>query len=65
MSERETLIARKLVVRRQIEKLTREIEAGRLTRPPMSTRRLRRLEQQMEQLMAEETTLRQAIDRSA
>jgi hypothetical protein len=65
MSNREALIAHKQAVRRQIERLVREIEIARVAQPPALPRRLRRMEQELERLMAEETTLRLAIDRSA
>ena len=65
MSNREALIARKQSVRRQIERLVRQVEAAQQAQPPVPPRRLQRLEQELERLMAEETNLRQAIDRSA
>ena len=64
MPDRDALIARKQTVRRRIERLVREVEAARQTQPPVPPRRLQRMEQELERLMAEETTLRQAIDRS-
>jgi phage FluMu protein gp41 len=65
MSNREALITRKQTVRRQIERLVRQVEAAREAQPPTPPRRLQRLEQELARLMAEETSLRQAIDRSA
>ena len=65
MSNRDMLIARKQEVRRRIERLVREVEAVRQAQPSSPPRRLRRMERELERLMAEETTLRQVIDRSA
>lgn len=65
MSNRDALIARKQIVRRQIERLVRDLEAARQAQPPAPPRRLQRMEQELERLMAEESTLRLAIDRSA
>lgn len=61
MAQRETLIARKLTVRREIERLQRELAQAQVT-PRTEQRRIRRLESQLDRLMAEEQTLRQAID---
>lgn len=63
MRDRETLIARKQTVCRQIEQLRRTLEHEQNKQPPVA-RRVRRLETQLEQLMAEESNLRMAIDRS-
>jgi hypothetical protein len=63
MSDRETLIARKHSVRRQLERTQRELEVLR-TQTPLPARRIARLETQAEQLMAEEYTLRLAIDQT-
>ncbi len=65
MSNRDALIARKQTVRRQIERLVCELAAARQAQPPVAPRRVQRLEQELERLMAEESTLRLAIDRSA
>jgi hypothetical protein len=63
MADREALIARKHAVRRTIERVQRELERARATTPPPA-RQVRKLEDQLERLMAEEYTLRLAIDRS-
>jgi hypothetical protein len=60
--DRESLIARKHEVRRQIERYQREMEQLRQAQP-LNLRRIRTLETQLEQLMGEEYTLRLAIDR--
>lgn len=60
--DRETLIARKHAVRRQIEQYQRRLEQLRQAQPP-DTRRIRTLESDLEQLMGEEYALRLAIDR--
>ena len=49
MRDRETLIARKQTVRRQIEQLRRTLEHEQNKQPPVA-RRVRRLETQLEQL---------------
>jgi hypothetical protein len=61
MSERERLIARKLTVRREIERVQRELSRMQVT-PGTQQRRIRSLETQLDRLMAEEHTLRLAID---
>lgn len=61
MSERERLIARKGTVRREIERVQRELARMQVT-PRTEQRRIRSLETQLDRLMAEEATLRQAID---
>uniref|UniRef100_A0A7C1FGC4 Uncharacterized protein n=1 Tax=Caldilinea aerophila TaxID=133453 RepID=A0A7C1FGC4_9CHLR len=63
---RDALIARKQEVRRLLEQMQREM--ARLEEQPVTwrTRRLRRkLESQIERLMAEEYVLRLAIDRAS
>jgi hypothetical protein len=63
MPDREALIARKQEVRRQIERAQRALAQARAA-TPANSRRVRTLEAQVERLMAEEYTLRLAIDRS-
>jgi cell division protein FtsB len=63
MSEREMLIARKQQVRRELERAQRELETLR-ERPNPPDREIAQLENQVEQLMAEEFNLRVAIDQS-
>ena len=63
MADRFTLIARKQEVRRRLETLHRQLEHER-TKPQPVTRRLAQLENQVEQLMAEEANLRLAIDQA-
>ena len=60
--DRETLIARKQSVRRQLERCQRQLEQLRQAQPP-DVRRIQQLETEAEQLMSEEYTLRLAIDR--
>ena len=67
--DRFDLIARKQEVRRQIERLNRQLEAERsATRaaadPKQDRRWINQLEEQLQRLMAEEYALRIAIDRS-
>ena len=67
--DRFDLIARKQEVRRQIERVNRQLEAennaARATADPKrDRRRIAQLEQQLQTLMAEEHSLRLAIDRS-
>lgn len=62
-TDRAGLIARKEEVRRALEQARRELEAARQQFPP-APRRIASLEAQVERLMAEEFTLRLAIDRS-
>ena len=63
--DREALIARKNEVRRQIERLQRELtQQQNAAEPQRNRRRMAQLEQQVELLMAEEFNLRLAIDRS-
>ena len=67
--DRFDLIARKQEVRRQIERVSRQLEAERnaaraAADPRQDRRRIAQLEQQLQTLMAEEYSLRLAIDRS-
>ncbi len=64
MADKESLIARKLAVRREIERVQREMAQARVS-PRTEQRRIRKLETQLERLMAEEAALRLEIDRSA
>ncbi len=68
MGDRLDLIARKQDVRSRIERLRRQLaQEMEQTRSPgerAKSRRIRRLESQLEQLMAEEYRLRVAIDQS-
>jgi hypothetical protein len=64
MADRFQLIARKNEVRQLLERLRLQLERERAKMPPVQPRQLARLEQQLEQLMAEESTLRVAIDQS-
>jgi hypothetical protein len=68
MSDRFALIARKQEVQRQIEQARRRLEREQLllstaNRSP-NRRRISQLESQLEQLMAEESSLRLKIDQS-
>jgi len=56
------LIARKEMVRVKIAQTQREIEKTRLG--PRGSKQLAQLERKLEQLQAEETTLRQEIDKA-
>jgi hypothetical protein len=63
------LIARKQDVRRQIERVNRQLDAERgaaraAADPKQDRRRIAKLEAQLQTLMAEEYSLRLAIDRS-
>jgi len=63
--DRFALIARKQEVRRQIERVNRQLEAERnAADPKRNRRRIAQLEQQLQTLMAEEYALRLEIDRS-
>jgi phosphotransacetylase len=63
--DRFALIARKQEVRRQLERVNRQLEAARnAADPERDRRRIAQLEQQLQTLMAEEYSLRLAIDRS-
>lgn len=64
MTDRAELIARKETVRRQIERARRDL-LHEETRASPASRRVQQLQQQIEQLMAEEFNLRVAIDRSS
>ncbi|MFN8442200.1 MAG: hypothetical protein U0175_15570 [Caldilineaceae bacterium] len=57
------LITRKELVRTQIVQTQREIEKTRLM-GSRGTKQLTQLERKLEQLQAEETTLRQEIDKA-
>jgi chromosome segregation ATPase len=61
--DRDQLIARKNDVRRQIDRIRRQL-AQEQVQPRPSARRIRQLQEQLERLMAEEHELRLAIDRS-
>ena len=64
--DRFDLIARKQEVRRQIERLNRQLDAERSAADPVwDRRRIAQLEQQLQALMGEEYGLRLAIDRSS
>ncbi|MEZ4726535.1 MAG: hypothetical protein R3E79_05320 [Caldilineaceae bacterium] len=63
MTDRFALIARKQEVRRRLEMLQRQLEHERAKAKP-AQRRIQQLAQQAEQLMAEEATLRIAIDQA-
>jgi chromosome segregation ATPase len=63
MADRFALIARKQEVRRRLETLQRQLEHERTKSPP-APRRIQQLEQQVDQLMAEEYQLRVAIDQA-
>jgi phosphotransacetylase len=63
--DRFALIARKQEVRRQLERVNRQLEAARnAADPERDRRRIAQLEQQLQTLMAEEYALRLAIDRN-
>lgn len=64
MADRFTLIARKQEVRRRLETLQRQLEHERAKAKP-NQRRINQLERQAEQLMAEESNLRLAIDQTS
>lgn len=64
MGERFALMARKHEVRGQIERLRRQLEHERNLGDQANARRMRTLENQLERLMAEEYSLRVAIDQS-
>lgn len=63
MADRFALIARKQEVRRCLETLHRQLDHERTKSPP-APRRIHQLEHQVDQLMAEETQLRIAIDQA-
>lgn len=62
--DRDQLIARKNDVRRQIDRLRRQLSQEQVQARP-SARRIRQLQEQMDRLMAEEHELRLAIDSSS
>ena len=63
--DRATLIARKHEVQRQLEQARRQLAAQQnAADPKRNRRRIATLEQQIEQLMAEQFNLRLAIDRT-
>lgn len=64
MTDRNTLIVRKQEVRRRLEALQRQLDHER-TKPRPNQRRINQLERQAEQLMAEESNLRIAIDQTS
>ena len=65
MSDRYQLIARKEEIRRRIVQIRRRLESERTpsTGKP-NRRRIEKLERELDALMAQEYSLRQAIDRS-
>jgi hypothetical protein len=65
MSDRYQLIARKEAIRRQIAQIRRRLESERApVNGSPNQHRIAKLETQLERLMAQEYSLRQAIDRS-
>lgn len=65
MGNRDTLIARKHAVRRQIETTRRQLtQARQPANGKPNKRQISQLESKLDQLMAEEYNLRLAIDRS-
>lgn len=64
MTSRHELVARKHEVRGRIERLRRELVREQDLGDQANRRRLRKLENQLERLMAEEYRLRVAIDRN-
>jgi hypothetical protein len=63
MTDRADLIARKEGVRREMERIRRDL-AREEARPSPSAPRIQQLREQIERLTAEEFSLRIAIDRS-
>ena len=63
-NDRESLIARKQEVLRELKRAQRQLEAIRSADSPHQRRQLQQLESEIEQLMAEEYRLRIAIDRA-
>lgn len=61
MAKRDALIERKVTVRREIERVQRELARMQVT-PRTQQRQIRKLQDQLDKLMAEEATLRQDID---
>lgn len=64
MTDRYTLITRKQEVRRRLETLQRQLDYER-AKPNPNQRRIAKLEHQADQLMAEESNLRIAIDQAS
>ncbi len=64
MPDRFALIARKNEVRQRIEQVRRKLEAEQAKQPAPKGRLLDQLERQLQELMAEESALRVAIDRN-
>jgi hypothetical protein len=64
MPDRFDLIARKQEVRRLLEQMQQRLEAERAKQPAPHPRVISQLERRLEQLMAEEYTLRVTIDRT-
>lgn len=64
MADRFTLIARKELVRQRLGQLQRELVRVQ-AQQPLALRQIERLQGKIEQLMAEEYTLRVAIDQAA
>ena len=64
MTDRYQLIARKEEVRRRIERLRSRLDHEYGEEPVKRNRLVRTLEDELERLMAEEYSLRVAIDRS-
>lgn len=64
MANRYDLIARKQELLARMERVRRELARERALGDDVNDRRLRKLENQLEQLMAEEYRLRLEIDRS-
>ena len=63
--QRADLIARKQEVRRQLERAqAQQVQLENAAGPKRDRRRIAQIQQQIEQLMAEEHSLRLAIDRS-
>ena len=63
-NDRESLIARKQEVLRELKRAQRQLEAIQIADSPHQRRQLQQLENEIEQLMAEEYRLRIAIDRA-
>ena len=63
-NDRESLIARKQEVLRELKRAQRQLEAIRSADSPHQRRQLQQLENEIKQLMAEEYRLRIAIDRA-
>ncbi len=63
-NDRESLIARKQEVLRELTRARRQLEAARSADSPHQRSQRQQLESEVEQLMAEEYRLRIAIDRA-